>query len=95
MTDLAHTLRDLGLRARVDASEHPAGSTLLVSTLDPGLKDRTRVRLTELEARALIKAWDPKRPDELLVLFAQTHREDTQPADQAEAPPRGRAKANG
>lgn len=89
MTDLAHTLRDLGLRARQD------GATLLVSTLNPGLKDRTRVRLTELEARALIKAWDPKRPDELLVLFAQTHREDTQPADQAEAPPRGRAKANG
>lgn len=88
MTDLAHTLRDLGLRARQD------GATLLVSTLNPGLKDRTRVRLTELEARALIKAWDPQRADDLLMLFAQTHREDTHPASQPETSP-GRAKANG
>lgn len=80
MTDLAHTLRDLGLRARVD------GATLLVSTLNPGLKDRTSVRLAEFEARALIKAWDPQRADELLVLFAQTHRDQTStpPADQPE-----------
>lgn len=95
MNNLAHTLRDLGLRARVDVSEHPAGSTLLVSTLNPGLKDRTRVRLTEMEARALVKAWNPRRADELLVLLAQTHREDTHPADQAATPPRGRAKTSG
>lgn len=86
MNNLARTLRTLGLRARVDATEHAACATLLVSTLDPGLKDRTSVRLTEMEARALVKAWDPQRADELLVLFAQTHRDQTSipPADQPE-----------
>jgi len=84
MNDLARTIRSLGLRARVDPAEHAAGPTLLAATLGPGLKDRTSVRLAEFEARALIKAWDPQRADELLVLFAQTHREDTHPADQPE-----------
>lgn len=86
MNNLARTLRSLGLRARVDPAEHAAGTAIFVSTLNPGLKDRTSVRLAEFEARALVKAWDPQRADELLVLFAQTHRDQTStpPADQPE-----------
>jgi hypothetical protein len=81
MNELAHALRDLGLRARID------GDSLLVSTLDPGLIDRTSVRLSPPEAAALLKAWDASRADELLVLFAQRHRGVPLPVSRIEGVP--------
>jgi hypothetical protein len=79
--ELARSLRNLGLRARID------GDSLLVSTLNPGLIDRTSVRLSVPEAEALLKAWDGSRPDELLVLFAQHHRGQPLPAQTVQGVP--------
>jgi hypothetical protein len=60
-------LRSLGLFARATSDG------IDVATLD-GLRHVTRRTLSEPEALALIKMWDPERADELLDLVAQTHR---------------------
>jgi hypothetical protein len=69
---IAQRLRSLGLFARTT----PDG--IDVATLEPaevGLPYlRIRRTLSEPEALALIKMWDPERADELLNLVAQHHR---------------------
>jgi len=58
-------LRSLGLFARTTADGIDVATRA------------TRRTLSKPEATALIKAWDPERADELLDLFAQTHRPPT------------------